>query len=107
MINTFQRTLTEIAVPVGTAALDEITVQTKARTGAKTFIRNKPDKYGIRFYGVVATWPGAYIHSLSNNWAGNTSNFNPAQSYCAIFSTLKRLYNKYLEGSALIDKASA
>jgi Transposase IS4 len=39
----FQQKSAEIAVPLGTSALDEASCRTKARTQAKSYIANKPD----------------------------------------------------------------
>ncbi|EGZ06333.1 hypothetical protein PHYSODRAFT_531336 [Phytophthora sojae] len=47
-----QQKFAAIAVPVGAVTLDELTVRTKARSGAKTYMPSKPDKYGVRL-----TWP--------------------------------------------------
>eukprot|EP00644_Phytophthora_capsici_P005199 jgi/Phyca11/96717/e_gw1.1.820.1 len=59
-----------IAVPVGAVSLDEITVPTIARSGAKTFRSLKSDKYGVRFYGVVG-WESLYAYSVWDNGSGN------------------------------------
>ena len=42
-----------IAVPIGTAALDETVFRSKARTLAKSYLPSKPDKYAARFHAVV------------------------------------------------------
>ncbi|GMF64029.1 unnamed protein product [Phytophthora fragariaefolia] len=54
-----QQKFAAIAVPVGAMSLDEITVRTNARSGAKTYMASTPDKYGVRFYGVV-NWDSLY-----------------------------------------------
>ncbi|KAF1776665.1 hypothetical protein JG687_00010386 [Phytophthora cactorum] len=55
--------LWQFAVPIGVSSIDEMTVRTKARTRARTFMPSKPDKYGVRFYTAVG-WSSLYAHSL-------------------------------------------
>ena len=57
----------QVAVPVGTAAIDETTTRTKARTKACTYLPTKPDPYGIKFYSVVGSQPGTYLHFIIDN----------------------------------------
>ena len=64
MITVLQKHCANLAVPLGTAAIDENTVRTKARTKARTYMPNKPDKYGIQFYSTVGSKPGAYLHNF-------------------------------------------
>eukprot|EP00644_Phytophthora_capsici_P004431 jgi/Phyca11/109554/e_gw1.17.655.1 len=63
LLQHFQKHFAEIAVPIGASSLDEITVRTKARSPAKTYMPSKPDKYGLRFYA-VSGWDYLYVHSL-------------------------------------------
>lgn len=37
----------------GCSALDENTAQTKARTRAQSYVKGKPDPYGVQFYAAV------------------------------------------------------
>eukprot|EP00644_Phytophthora_capsici_P013190 jgi/Phyca11/100987/e_gw1.5.1377.1 len=65
-----QEKFAAIAVPVWAVSLDENTVRTKARSGAKTYLPSKPDKYGVRFYAVVG-WGSLYAYSVWDNGSGN------------------------------------
>ena len=69
MMEHLEKNIATIAVPVGTSALDENTARTKARTRARSYMPNKPDPYGIRFYAVVGS-EHMYLHSLFNNNSG-------------------------------------
>lgn len=90
----------------GTAALDENTARTKARTRAKSYIPNKPDPYGIRFYAVVGWNPGTYLHSINDNRSGNLTNETHAEAYCSVFPELRTVFNKKLENSDIVDGKS-
>lgn len=93
----FQKRFAEFAVPTGVSSIDEMTVRTKARSRARTYMPSKPDKYGVRFYAVVG-WDSLYVHSVWDNSSGNTQRTTPAQRYTqrfpllrtALFSTLAR-----------------
>ena len=67
LINFFQKWISQVAIPLGTSALDKNTAATKARCAAVCYLPNKPEPYGIHFYAVVGTTPGAYLHSINNN----------------------------------------
>ncbi|ETP37147.1 hypothetical protein F442_15026 [Phytophthora nicotianae P10297] len=88
MMDHFQKRFAEFAVPVGVSSLDEMTVRTKARTRAKSFLPSKPDKYGVRFYAVVG-WSSLYVHSVWNNSSGNRKPSTPAERFTSLFPTLR------------------
>lgn len=93
----FQKHCASIAVQIGTAAIDKNTVCTKVWTTIKTYMPSKPVPYGIWFYAVCGTLPGAYLHSFTNNCSGNTLTINPVQEYCNNYhNLLKRIYQKNL-----------
>ena len=75
MLNRFLENSIKIAVPVGCSVLDENTVSCKAQTSAKSYMKSKPVKFGIRFYAVVS-WKHPYIHSLWDNGSGNKTLFH-------------------------------
>lgn len=52
-----QKRFAEFAVPVGVRSLDEMTVATKARTRAKTFIPSKPTSMA---FGFTPSWGGVH-----------------------------------------------
>ncbi|GMF34516.1 unnamed protein product [Phytophthora fragariaefolia] len=83
-----QQIFAAIAVPVGAISLDEITVRTKARSGAKTYMPSKPDKYGVRFYGVVG-WDSLYAFSVWDNASGNHTRTIPAERYVGVVPSLR------------------
>ena len=60
---------TSVACPTGPIAFDKSTIQTKARTSAKRFIPNKPQKYGIHLC-LLCGWKYVYCYNFSPNWRG-------------------------------------
>jgi hypothetical protein len=84
----FVKNSSAIAVPVGTSALDENTARTKARTKARTYMPNKPDKYGVRFYTVCGT-QHCYVSNINDNRAGNTTGYTAAADFCRVFGELR------------------
>ena len=72
LLEHFQKNISAIAVPLGTSALDEASIGTKAKSRAVSFIKDKPDKYAIRLYAVVGT-AQSYVHNLMDNRSGNTT----------------------------------
>lgn len=95
----FSKQMANIAVPIGTCALDENTVNTKARTRAKSYIANKPQPYGIRFYAVVGS-KFTYLHSMVDNGSGNLTGFSRVQSYTAVFRNLRTVYENHFNASS-------
>lgn len=83
-----QHKFASIAVPVGAVSLDENTVQTKARSAAKTFMPSKPDKYGVRVYAVVG-WESLYAFSVWDNGSGNRTRTTAAERYVDVFPALR------------------
>eukprot|EP00644_Phytophthora_capsici_P010769 jgi/Phyca11/104158/e_gw1.9.687.1 len=55
-----------------------MTVATKARSKARTYMPSKPDKYGVRFYAVVG-WDSLYVHTFWDSSSGNSQTTTPAQ----------------------------
>lgn len=103
MIQIFQKNCSQIAVPVGTSALDENTARTKARTCTRSYMPNKPDPYCIRFYAVVGWNPGTYLFSISDNRSGNRTGETAAEAYCNVFPEMRTPYNKHLVNSKVVD----
>ena len=101
----FQKHLVQFAVPYGASALDENTVATKAKCRTKTYLPNKPDKYGIRFYSVVSN--NVFLSSMSDNWAGNYTGESGPKSYTALFCKLWTPYKKLFEKLKNVDKNSS
>ena len=58
----FQQTFADVAVPMGCSALDEMGSKSKGRSKAISYSPNKPDKYAIRFYSVVGhAWKYTFL----------------------------------------------
>ena len=91
----FARNSASIAVPTGTSALDENTARTKARTRARTYMPNKSDKYGVRFYSVVGT-KHCYLSSINDNRAGNETDVPGAADFCRLFGELRTPFKKFV-----------
>ena len=92
-LNHFIQNAASIAVPLGATSLDETTIRCKARTLARTCMKSKPTKHGIRFYSVVS-WKEAYLHTLWDNGSGNETGLNPAETYCELFRGLRGVFHK-------------
>ena len=105
ILNHFQKNVSQIAVPMGTSALDEAGVRTKARTKASSYIANKPDKYAIRFYAVVGS-QNAYLFNIFDNRSGNTSGVSPPEAFCRLHREMRTPYNNIVCNSPSIDKDS-
>ncbi len=89
----------KIAVPVGTSALDENSAHTKARTKAKCFNAEKPDKFAVRFYVVVSS-AFTYVHSMMDNRSGNTTRETAPEAYCRLFRDLRTPFNNIIQDSS-------
>ena len=53
MMEQFLQTSTSLIDPQGCMALDELTIWTRGRTLAKSYLPSKPSKYGIHLYALV------------------------------------------------------
>lgn len=93
LLTGFQQRCQDLAVPMHACTLDENSVRTKARTMAKNYISNKPDKFAVRFYCVV-DWESTYLHSLSDNGSGNETGKSVLQRYLDIIPTMRTPVNK-------------
>lgn len=84
ILHHFMVNASNIAVPCGVLSLDENTLRCKSRTQARTYMKSKPTKYGIRFYAIVS-WREAYLHTFWDNGSGNKTGFSPGNQYCKLF----------------------
>jgi Transposase IS4 len=105
-LESFQKNSAAIAVPVGCSALDEASCRTKARTRAKSYIANKPDKYAIWFYAVVGH-NYTHLSSMIDNHSGNTTMFSAPEAYVALHKDVQATYYKILKVCPDIEKKSA
>ncbi|OWZ14705.1 hypothetical protein PHMEG_00011776 [Phytophthora megakarya] len=88
LMTQIQEKFAAVVVPVGALSLDENTVRINARSGAKTFMSSKPDKYGVRFYAVVG-WKSLYAYFIWDNGSGNRTRTVPAERYVDAFPALR------------------
>ena len=105
MLEHVQKNIAKVAVPLGSSTLDEAGFRTKARTKARSYIPNKPDKYAIRMYAVVGT-ANAYCSSIVNNGSGNTTSISPGEDYCHVHRHLRTPFNSVFDNQQEIDKNS-
>ena len=76
LLDTLGKSVLEIAVPLGSSALDEASCRSKARNRAISFIyAQRLDKFAIRLYCNVGT-AGPYIYSMFDNGRGNRSSLS-------------------------------
>ena len=99
-----QKNCTGIAVPIGTAALDEVVFWTKART--LFYLPSKPDKYVVRFYALVGN-DGPYLSSIMDNRKGNTINESGPENYCKVFRNMNGPFKKLSRENSSIDPNSS
>jgi hypothetical protein len=92
-LNHFQYNCSAVAVPLGASALDEASCRTSARTRARTYMPNKPIKYGIRFYAIVGSRE-VYCHSFWDNGSGNRLPTSQAERYTQLFRDLRTPFDK-------------
>ena len=92
-LNHFQLNCSSIAVPMGASALDEASCRTSARTRAKSYMPNKPIRYGIRFYANVSVRE-IYCHSIVDNGSGNKLPLSPADRYIDVFRDLRTPFDR-------------
>lgn len=71
LLEHFQQNCANVAVPMGASALDEASCRCKGRCRAKSYMPNKPIKFGIRFYACVGM-RFMYLHHRQFN----TEEFN-------------------------------
>ena len=90
------------AVSVGVLSFDENTIRCKARTGARSYIKSKPVKYGIRLYAMCG-WRYTYLCNFWDNNSGNLTGVSPAKQYVQEFRDLRGPYQKTMD-KLLIDK---
>lgn len=106
VMNSFFRSTANIAVPKKRVQkLDKLSVRCSARTTAKTYMPNKPLKFGIIFYAIVGNY-SRYIHSIWDNNSGNKTGISPADSFCSLFLSLRGVFNRKID-HMLIKKDSA
>jgi Transposase IS4 len=106
MLRHFMKNAASVAVPKGCSALDENTIHCKAHTGARSYMKSKPVKFGIRFYAVVGL-KHAYVHSLWDNGSGNKTNVPPVQSYCKVFRDLRGSYDRFIDSNLINPKSAS
>jgi len=98
MLKHFQKNAANVAVPVGSSALEENTCRTSGRMGAKSYMLMKPIKFGIRFYAVVNSHE-IYCSSLSDNGTGNHTGTTHAGRYLEAFWELRLPFKKCFQGN--------
>ena len=96
MLEHFIKQRANITVPLSVSSLDENTLRCKAHTCARMFMKNKPTKYGIRFYAKVS-WFEAYLHTFWDNGSGNKTGVSLGATYYRVFCKLQGVYNGKLD----------
>ena len=102
----FQKNFSGITVPLGTSALDEAGVRTKARTKARSFIANKPDKYIFHFYAIMGKKHYCYLSNIFDNRFGNSSVISPPEEFCRLHREMRTPYSNIICDSKSIDRDS-
>ena len=95
----FRKRSADLATLQGTVALDEMTQPTRCQNRAVSYMKSKPDKYGIRFYGLVG-WRYLYLYSVVDNGSGNIDKTPPANRYIGTFPKLVTMFRKFADKSS-------
>jgi hypothetical protein len=114
LLQHLQRNCATVAVPKATSALDENSAAYKGRSKARSYMPSKPDKYAIRFYALVGSGKGLYLHSIQDNGRGNTTATTPANRFSNVFPDMRTplrkallTFNTTYECGIKLDSASA
>jgi hypothetical protein len=114
LLEHLQRNCAYVAVPKSCSALDENSAAYKGRSKARSYMPSKPDKYAIRFYAVVGSGKGLYLHSIHDNGRGNSSATTPASRFSSVFPEMRTplrnallQFNTTYECGIKLDSASA
>jgi Transposase IS4 len=105
LLEHFQKNICQIAVPIGTSALDEASVRTKARTTASFYLPSEPDKYAIQLYAVVGS-TNTYVSSIVDSSAGNNTGESGAETFCQVHQEMRKPFNNTLGKSDIVNKDS-
>ena len=105
LLEEFTKNCTLIAVHEGTAALDEASLATKARTKAKSYNPNKPAKFAIRFYAIVGN-DGPYVFSIQDTLKGNTNSDSSTENFVQQFPEMRTVLNKTFDDQTEVKKDS-
>ena len=84
LLDHFNHSSVDIDTPCGVSSFDEITIICKSRCLSKSYIKNKPNPYGIRLYSCVG-WKNTYLHTIMENGKGHKSKFNPSEIFSKQF----------------------
>ena len=84
LLDHFNQSSVDISTPCGVSSFDEITIRCKSRCLAKSYIKNKPNPYGIRLYSCVG-WKNTYLHTIMDNGKGHKSKLNPSERFSKQF----------------------
>ena len=98
---------TTLAVPIGVLTLDEATMPYNGRNGARCYIPNNPDPYGIRFYMVIES-KYQHIFTMFDNGHANKGVNTISECYCEQFPVLHSSLHKLTNGNYnVIDVTTA
>ena len=105
LLNHFLRQCVKFCVPGRVSSLDENSVRCSGRCRAVTsYIPMKPEKFAIRFYGIVC-WRSLYLFSLFDNSAGLRSPLPPVARYNALHSIMKTPIEKAFDATKRMQSA--
>ena len=93
----------------GALAFDELSLGSKARSRAITYCPNKPDKFGVRLYGLSSASPFCppYLFSYAFNGAGDKTKKPLVEKYVDLHRELRTPYYKHVKNSKIIDGDSS
>ena len=83
-----------VAYTLGVFSLDEASIRTIGRCRAKTFMPNKPLKYGIRFYA-LNDWKSLYLQSFFDNGAGNEMGLTCEERFLQVFPAFRGAFTTF------------
>lgn len=80
MFEQFLKNCAAVSVPVGVRDLDENTIQFKERISARSYMKYKLVKFGIRYF-IVVGWDIPYLKYIWDNHSGNKCGIPQPVSY--------------------------
>lgn len=79
-------------------ASNENTIRCKGRTAARSYMKAKPVKFGIRLYENVE-WKSRYVHTLWDNGSGNKTGIPPGTEYVTEFKEIRGPLDRTMDES--------
>lgn len=74
-------------------SFDEDTIRCKGHTSARSCVKSRLSRFGIRLYANVG-WNSGYLYSIADNNSGNKTGISPTKSYLNVFQILRNIMSR-------------